>query len=78
MLADVVRTFGAKSMEQNVAQAARDKDWEEVRRLVEQGENVNAVDGGVRRTALHYAIMFENLEICSFLLSRGANVNPTD
>ena len=75
---DVVRNSSAKSMERNVAQAARDKDWEEVRRLVEQGENVNAVDGGVRRTALHYAVMFGNPEICSFLLSRGANVNPTD
>ncbi|XP_062499080.1 serine/threonine-protein phosphatase 6 regulatory ankyrin repeat subunit B-like [Corticium candelabrum] len=56
-------------MKRNVAQAARNKEWEEVRRLVEQGENVNTVDGGVRRTALHYGVIWENLENCSFLVT---------
>ena len=66
-------------MEGNVADAARKGDWEEVRRLVEQGGNVNDVDGFVSRTALYHAIKDANLSMCSFLLStRRANVNQTD
>ena len=64
-------------MEGNVADAARKKEWEEVRRLVEQGGNVNCVDR-FWLTALHYAIKDGNSDICLFLLSRGANVNQTD
>ena len=67
MPVNVLRNFSAKSMKRNVAQAARNKEWEEVRRLVEQGENT--VDGGVRRTALHYGVIWENLENCSFLVT---------
>ena len=63
----------------NVARAARRKDWEEVRLLVEQGGNVNDVDEqSKRRTALHFAAAHENSDICLFLLSRGMNVNQTD
>ena len=65
-------------MERNAAEAARDEDWKEVRRLVEQGKNVNAVDRGDRRTALHYAVIWGNPKICSFLMSRGAKVNLKD
>ena len=65
-------------MERNAAEAARDKDWEKARRLVKQGENVNAVDRGVRRTALLYAVIWENPEVCSFLLLQGAKGNLTD
>ena len=64
-------------MEGNVADAARKKAWEKVRRLVEQGGNVNCVDR-FWLTALNYAIRYGNSDICSFLLSRGANVNQTD
>ena len=64
-------------MEGNVAEAARYREWEKVRRLVELGGNVNCVDE-FRHTALHYAIMHGNSDICSFLLSRRANVNQKD
>ena len=66
-------------MEGNVAIAAWKEDWEEVRRLVEQGGNVNVVcDPLYRRTALHSAAFNGNSDICSLLLSRGANVSQTD
>ena len=64
--------------ERNVATSARNGNWEKVRRLVEQGENVNDVETELRATALHCAIWSENSDICSFLLSRGANVNQKD
>ena len=68
-------------MEGNVARAAWQEDWEKVRRLVEQGGNVNDVDDKLlwyRRTALHFAAVYGNSYICSLLLSRGANVSQTD
>ncbi|XP_062512437.1 serine/threonine-protein phosphatase 6 regulatory ankyrin repeat subunit B-like [Corticium candelabrum] len=65
-------------MERNVATAARDGDWEEVRRLVEEGGNVNDVDTKSNSTALHWAAENENSGICSFLLSRGAKINLKD
>ena len=68
-------------MEGNVARAARNREWEKVRRLVEQGGNVNDVDHKLlwyRRTALHFAAYYGNSDICSLLLSRGANVSQTD
>ena len=66
-------------MEGNVARAAWNRDWEKVRRLVEQGGNVNDVDHTFyRSTALHFAAMYGNSDICSLLLSRGANVSQTD
>ena len=68
-------------MEGNVARAASYSEWEKVRRLVEQGGNVNDVDHKLlwyRRTALHFAAYYGNPDICSLLLSRGANVSQTD
>ena len=66
-------------MEGKVADAARNRQWEKVRRLVEQGGNVNDVDNTLyRKTALHYAARSGNSDICSLLLSRGANVSQTD
>ena len=66
-------------MEGNVARAAWKEDWKKVRRLVEQGGNVNDVDDTLnRRTALHFGAWYGNLDICSLVLSRGANVIQTD
>ncbi|XP_062512426.1 ankycorbin-like, partial [Corticium candelabrum] len=66
-------------MEGNVARAARKRQWAKVRRLVEQGGNVNDVDNtSYRTTALHFAAACGNSDIISFLLSRGANVSQTD
>ncbi|XP_062505022.1 serine/threonine-protein phosphatase 6 regulatory ankyrin repeat subunit B-like [Corticium candelabrum] len=65
-------------MTQNLLEAACNEEWEKVRRLVEEGENVNGVEGGWTHTALHWAVIFRNADMCSFLLSRGANVNQAD
>ena len=65
-------------IERNVTRAAGRKDWDEVQRLVEQGEDVNNVDEEWKSTALHFASEYGNADICLLLLSRGANVSPTD
>ena len=65
-------------MEGKVAEAARNREWKKVRRLVKHGGNVNDVDRIFSRTALHYAIMHGNSDICSFLLSGRADVSQTD
>ena len=65
-------------IERNVTRAASKKDWDEVQRLVEQGENVNDVDEEWKSTALHFASEYGNADICLLLLSRGANVSQTD
>ena len=64
-------------MKRNVAQVAYERDWDEVQRLVKQGENVNDVDRE-GRTALHHSDIRTTKANCAFLLSRGANVNQTN
>ena len=61
-------------MTRNVAEAAYIRDWERVLLLVEEGENVNDVTDWQSFTALHLAVRHGKADICSFLLSRGANV----
>ncbi|XP_062505024.1 poly [ADP-ribose] polymerase tankyrase-1-like [Corticium candelabrum] len=65
-------------MTRNVAEAAYNEDWWRVRLLVEEGENVNDVTGRRFFTALHFAALRGKADICSFLLSRGANVTMAD
>ena len=65
-------------MTRNLSEAACNKEWEKVRRLVEEGENLNGVDRVLSRTALHWAVISRNADMCSFLLSRGVNVNQAD
>ena len=72
-------------MEDNVAEAARRRDWKKVRRLVACGYDVNEIaskygygypcSGG---TALHYSLLMGQVEISELLLKRGANVSAAD
>jgi ankyrin repeat protein len=50
-------------------------DFENTRKLVEQGANVEAKDPGTGASVLHYAVMRGNPEILQFLLGRGVDVN---
>ena len=65
-------------MTRNVAEAACSGEWERVRLLVAEGENVNDVARWTFLTALHFAVLHGKADICSFLLSRGANVTKAD
>jgi ankyrin repeat protein len=60
-----------------VAEAAKARDREAVRRLVVQHADVNAplADGG---TALHWAAQWEEVETAALLIRAGANVNAAD
>ena len=58
--------------------AASDGDLEEVRRLVEEGFDVNAFDEALSLTPLHYAVREEHLEVAEYLISVGADVNAHD
>ena len=57
--------------------AARDGNFDEVRRLLKKGNDVNEVDeyGG---TALIYAISAKNEQVVQFLVQNGADVNFQD
>ena len=50
-------------------------DFENARKLVEQGADVEAKDPGTGASVLHYAVMRGNPEILQFLLGRGVDVN---
>ena len=68
-----------RTMVKNIAKAAHDGDWEEVRRRVERGDNLNALYGlSTKETALHIAAGKGNKAICELLLKRGANIGAVD
>lgn len=54
--------------------AAQDGDFDEVRRLVSDGADVNVFDS-LGKTPLHYAVEREWLEIAQYLIEQGADVN---
>ena len=54
--------------------AAQEGDLDEVRRLVSEGEDVNAFDE-LGKTPLHYAVDREHVEVARYLLEQGADVN---
>ena len=57
--------------------AARDGDLDELRRLIAEGENVNAFDD-LGKTPLHYAAERERLDVARYLIDHGADVNAHD
>lgn len=50
-------------------------DFENTRKLIEQGADLEAKDPGTGASVLHYAVMRGNPEILQFLLGRGVDVN---
>jgi ankyrin repeat protein len=58
--------------------AADEGDLQRVKELVENGYDVNAFDGALSFTPLHYAVKAENIELVRYLLSVGADVNARE
>lgn len=57
--------------------AAQKGDIEEVKKLIEEGFDVNRFDD-LGMTPLHYAAMEEHLDIMKFLIDAGADVDAND
>ncbi|MBI5571301.1 MAG: ankyrin repeat domain-containing protein [Desulfomonile tiedjei] len=54
------------------------EDSNAVERLLDDGLDVNALDGQLRRSALMWAGIYGNVETLRILLERGANVHAVD
>jgi ankyrin repeat protein len=59
-----------------IADAAMHRDRETVRTLLKQGGDVNAAQGD-GMTALHWAAMHDDAELCAMLVYAGANLRGT-
>ena len=67
----------AVAADSSLADAARARDWDSVRALIERSAESNApqVDG---MTALHWASLYDNLEVARLLLASGAEANTAN
>ena len=77
-LAGAALLSGARAVEPPpLLEAARERDWETVHRLVEQGADVNvaAPDGA---TALHWASYWDDVEAAEMLLHAGADAGAAN
>lgn len=54
--------------------AAKQGNLDEVKRLIAQGKNINAVDA-CGKTALHEAVSNDHLDVAKLLISKGADVD---
>ncbi|WP_353270420.1 ankyrin repeat domain-containing protein [Wolbachia endosymbiont (group A) of Myopa testacea] len=61
----------------DLIQAAKKGDINEVRRLISEGANVNATDW-LQETPLHFAAASGHKQVVQALLDKGANVNAED
>ena len=55
-------------------EAVQDGDLDEVRRLVADGDDVNAFDD-LGKAPLHYAVDREHVDVARYLIEHGADVN---
>jgi ankyrin repeat protein len=57
--------------------AAKDGDLQRVKKLISEGLPLDLIDEA-GKTALHYAVEYENLELAKVLIDAGADVNIHD
>lgn len=72
----VFQTLDELDFERGIWHAAQNGDLKRVQKLINQGTSADKRDNS-GYTALHYAVRAGYMEICRFLLSKGANVNAT-
>ena len=58
---------------------AKDQQWDTVKRLVEQGDDINeSSDAQNDRTAIFWAIWYQREDMVAFLLAHRASMQKTD
>jgi ankyrin repeat protein len=67
-------TSGRKDADSQLQQAAHDGDFENVKSAIENGADVEAIDGRGMK-AIHWAALRGHKEIVEILLEKGADVN---
>lgn len=68
----------AEDRDQDLIKAADSRRWERVKRILNEGVDVNAKGGNRSYTALMLASKYGELEIVKLLLEKGADVNAKD
>jgi ankyrin repeat protein len=58
--------------------AAEKGELDEVKKLVENGYDINAFDDSISFTPLHFAAMNGHIDVVKYLLSVGADVNANE
>lgn len=71
----VAATPSAQTDPQSLHAVVTKGDFDNARKLIEQGADVEAKDPGTGASVLHYAVMRGNPEILQLLLGRGVDVN---
>jgi hypothetical protein len=71
------RRRNGNTTDESIFLAVRIDDLSRVRRLLERGANVNAVDDN-GRTLLHVAVEYAHRDIVALLIRSGANVDAVD
>lgn len=70
----VFQTLDELDFERGIWYAAQNGDLQRVRKLINQGTSTDKRDNS-GYTALHYAVRAGYIEMCRFLISKGADVN---
>jgi len=68
----------AEDRDQDLIKAADSRRWERVKRILNEGIDVNAKGGNRSYTALMLASKYGELAIVKLLLEKGADVNAKD
>lgn len=63
-----------ENTEDELIQAVKNNDLDEVNGLLKEGHDVNAVDVGEERTAISWAATLDRLEVAKSLCKHGADI----